>query len=70
MMQTRQPLFDTSDPLFKTSHLLLSIYYINITFIERVIVENIVPRNMIIKRVAAHICDYHPPWECITILLY
>ena len=28
------------------------IYYINITFPERVIVENIIPRNVIINRVA------------------
>ena len=48
-------------------------YYINITFPERVIVENIIPRNMIIHRGAAEvdnhisrdeIFDYHPLREC------
>ena len=48
-------------------------YYINITFPERVIVENITPRNVIINRGAAEvdnhiprddIFDYHPLREC------
>ena len=48
-------------------------YYINITFPERVIVENIIPRNVIINRGAAEvdnhisrddIFDYHPLREC------
>ena len=48
-------------------------YYINITFPERVIVEYIIPRNVIINRGAAEvdnhitrddICDYHPLREC------
>ena len=48
-------------------------YYINITFPERVIVENIIPRNVIINRGAASvdnhisrddIFDYHPLREC------
>ena len=48
-------------------------YYINITFPESVIVENIIPRNVIINRGAAEvdnhisrddICDYHPLREC------
>ena len=53
---------------------------INITFPARVIVENIIPRNMIINlgctSVDNHIprddiCDYHPRRECnICILLY
>ena len=34
------------------------IYYINITFPERVIVENIIPRNVIINRGAAEV-DNH-----------
>ena len=47
--------------------------YINIIFPERVIVENIIPRNVIINRGAAEvdnhisrddICDYHPLREC------
>ena len=47
--------------------------YINITFPERVIVENIIPRNVIINRGAAEvdnhisrddIFDYHPLREC------
>ena len=51
----------------------LDTYYINITFPERVIVENIIPRNVIINRGAAEddnhisrddICDYHPLREC------
>ena len=49
------------------------IYYINITFPERVIVENIIPRNVIINRGVAEvdnyisrddIFDYHPLGEC------
>ena len=48
-------------------------YYINITFPERVIVENIIPRNVIINRGAAEvdnhisrddIFDFHPIREC------
>ena len=48
-------------------------YYINITFPDRVIVENIIPRNVIINRGAAevdkhisrdNIFDYHPIREC------
>ena len=48
-------------------------YYINITFPESVIVENIIPRNVIINRGAAEvdnhisrddIFDYHPLREC------
>ena len=48
-------------------------YYINITFPERVTVENIIPRNVIINRGAAEvdnhisrddICDYHPLRKC------
>ena len=47
--------------------------YINITFPTRVIVENIIPRNVIINRGAAEvdnhisrdsIFDYHPRREC------
>ena len=46
-------------------------YYINITFPERVIVENIIPRNMLIKPRRYHIWrddifDYHPLRECNT----
>ena len=49
------------------------VYYINITFPARVIVENIIPRNVIINRGAAKvdnrisrddIFDYHPSREC------
>ena len=49
------------------------VYYINITFPARVIVENIIPRNVIINRGAAEvdnhisrddIFDYHPRREC------
>ena len=49
------------------------VYYINITFPERVIVENIIPRNVIINRGVAEvdnhisrddIFDYHPLREC------
>ena len=52
---------------------MLSRYYINITFPERVIVDNIIPRNVIINRGAAEvdnhisrddIVDYHPLREC------
>ena len=48
-------------------------YYINITFPARVIVENIIPRNVIINRGAAEvdnhisrgdIFDYHPSRKC------
>ena len=48
-------------------------YYINITFPERVIVENLIPRNVIINRGAAEVdnhisrddaFDYHPLREC------
>ena len=48
-------------------------YYINITFPERVIVENIIPRNVIINQGAVEvdnhisrdgIFDYHPLREC------
>ena len=48
-------------------------YYINITFPERVIVDNIIPRNVIIIRGAAEvdnhvsrddIFDYHTLREC------
>ena len=48
-------------------------YYINITFPERVIVENIIPRNVIINPGAAEVdkhisrddfFDYHPLREC------
>ena len=51
----------------------LTINYINITFPERVIVDNIIPRNVIINRGAAEvdnhvsrddIFDYHPLREC------
>ena len=51
----------------------LILYYINITFPERVIVENIIQRNVIINRGAAEvdnhvsrddIFDYHPLREC------
>ena len=54
-------------------------YYINITFPERVLVENIIPRNVIINRGAAEvhnhisrddIFDYHPSGNVIFILLY
>ena len=50
-----------------------SLYYINITFPARVIVENIIPRNVIINRGAAEvdnhisrddIFDFHPRREC------
>ena len=53
-------------------------YYINITFPERVIVENIIPRNVIINRGAAEvdnhisrddIFDYHPSRECNIYLI-
>ena len=49
------------------------IYYINITFPARVIVENIIPRKVIINRGAAEvdnhisrddILDYHPSRKC------
>ena len=49
-------------------------YYINITFPARVIVENIIPRNVIINRGAAEvdnhisrddIFDFHPSRKCI-----
>ena len=49
------------------------IYYINITFPARVIVENIIPRNVIINRGAAEvdnhisrddIFDYYPSRQC------
>ena len=49
------------------------LYYINSTFLERVIVENIIPMNMIINRGAAEvdnhisrddIFNYHPFREC------
>ena len=52
---------------------LICAYYINITFPARVIVENIIPRNMIINRGAAEvdnyisrddIFDYHPSRKC------
>ena len=48
-------------------------YYINITFPALVIVENIIPRNVIINRGAAEvdnhisrndIFDYHPSRKC------
>ena len=48
-------------------------YYINIKFPERVIVENIIPRNVIINQGAAKvdnhisrddIFDYHPLRDC------
>ena len=48
-------------------------YYINITFPARVIVENIIPRNVIINRGAAEvdnhisrddIFDYYPSRQC------
>ena len=48
-------------------------YYINITFPARVIVENIIPRNVIINRGAAEvdnhisrddIFDFHPSRKC------
>ena len=48
-------------------------YYINITFPDWVIVENIIPRNVIINRGAAEvdnhissddIFDFHPIREC------
>ena len=48
-------------------------YYINITFPARMIVENIIPRNVIINRGAAevdnhisrdNIFDYHPSRKC------
>ena len=51
----------------------ITLYYINITFPARVIVENIIPRNVIINRGAAEvdnqisrddIFDYHPRREC------
>ena len=51
----------------------LQYYYINITFPARVIVENIIPRNVIINRGAAEvdnhisrddIFDFHPRREC------
>ena len=49
------------------------IYYINITFPARVIVENIIPRNVITNRGVAEvdnqisrddIFDYHPSRKC------
>ena len=52
---------------------------INITFPARVIVENIIPRNMIINRGAAEvdnhisrddIFDYHPRRECNIYILF
>ena len=39
-------------------------YYINITFPARVIVENIIPRNVIINRGADDFFDYHPSRKC------
>ena len=53
--------------------LVMSIYYINITLPARVIVENIIPRNVIINRGAAEvdnhisrddIFDYYPSRQC------
>ena len=55
------------------------IYYINITFPDWVIVENIIPRNVIINRGAAEVDNhisrddifyYHPIRECNIYLLY
>ena len=55
------------------------LYHINITFPAWVIVENIIPRNVIINRGAAEvdnhisrddIFDYHPIRNVIFILLY
>ena len=43
-------------------------YYINITFPERVIVENIIPRNVIINRGAAEV-DNHISRDDILRLL-
>ena len=52
---------------------LQSVYYINITFPARVIVKNIIPRNVIINQGAAEvdnhisrddIFDYHPSRKC------
>ena len=41
-------------------------YYINITFPDRVIVENIIPRNVIINRGAAEV-DNHIPRDDIFV---
>ena len=55
------------------------LYYINITFPDWVIVENIIPRNVIINRGAVEvdnhnsrddIFDYHLSGNVIFILLY
>ena len=64
----------------KESNVLFSIIKINITFPVRVIVENIIPRNMTINLGCASvdnhiprddIFDYHPLSECnIYILLH
>ena len=54
-------------------HIHSSQYYINLTFPARVIVQNIIPRNVIINRGAAEvdnhvsrddIFDYHPRRDC------
>ena len=58
--------------------ILLCKYYINITFPARVIVENIIPRNVIINRGTAEvdnhisrddIFDYHPSKKCNIYLI-
>ena len=62
-------------PYCLKSHVASHIYYINITFPARVIVENIIPRNVIINRGAAEFdtCNYisrddifdcHPSRSC------
>ena len=57
----------------KTRLVVLTLYYINITFPDWVIVENFIPRNLILNRGATevdnhisrdNIFDYHPIREC------
>ena len=57
----------------KEGYYLSKKYYINIAFPARVIVENIIPRNVIIKRGAAEVdnhisrddfFDFHPSRKC------
>ena len=64
-----------SDHWFQRKRFLNFVHYINITFPARVIVENIIPRNVIINQGAAEvdnhisrddIFDFHPRRECNT----
>ena len=49
---SRRRVFPLQERIFAYSQVFVE-YYINITFPERVIVENIIPRNVIINRDAA-----------------